>query len=433
MQRSTPARAPDLRRGVVGVACFALATALVLLGAGSAHAGPMEDALCGSYQGTCSLAPSTSVASSDQLLGVTAQGSPGVRLLVQFYVVEFNSKGQVTALLPSGDPVEGTTNSRGHLSGPSVVPRSLPDVPSGWGFVGLADDTSLDLTTRLGRVVELEGRTLKLLGDGFADQKPVGVALDMHVIGNVRGIGYWVEYLADDGRWTPAPGHGYGSVQRLRNSPGEISLLTYTVPAELVAGKQYRFRVNHHLNFAGSEDRPVAAPAYSEWTVIPSEQGKAQDRGQQFDPSKGPGAPDHEGPGNGPGDGAPAPTPTPAPAPTPTPAPAPTAPGKPAPPVPGAPLPSSPPTAAPSASPSPTPSTSPSSAPPVPAAPSGARAADVDQVWGDEARVAMEARAGETRAEVSWALALTLVALVASPVLWVALRRRWARASEETW
>ncbi len=234
------------------------------------------------------------MAAHDQLLRVRATGNPGTLLTFQFYLVEFNSLGELTGLVASGEPVQATTRAlgggRGDLRDPArLVPRTVPDVPGGWGFVGLADDTSLDLTTRLGTVVEFGGRTLKLLGDGYADQKPVGVPLDLQVIGNVPGVGYWVEYLAPDGTWTALPGQGYDASQRLLSSPGEISHLTYTVPEGLVAGQPYRFRVNHHLNYGGAEDRPIASPAYNEWTVVPSEQGEARARGQNFDRTKGPG------------------------------------------------------------------------------------------------------------------------------------------------
>lgn len=434
-----------------------LATVLVAAGpfaAGSAHAaGAHQSALCDGYTvGTCAITTDSRVAAQDQLLRVQAVGHPGVSLTLQFYVIEFNSRGQITGLVPSGNPVEGVTRSlsggRGTLDEARLVPRTVPDVPGGWGFVGLADDTSLDLRSRLGAVVEFGGRTLKLLGDGYADQKPVGVPLDLHVIGNVPGVGYWVEYLAADGTWTAVEGQGYGAAQRLLSSPGEVSHLSYTVPTDLVPGQAYRFRINHHLNYGGAEDRPIAAPAHAEWTVIPSEHGEAGERGQQLDPSKGPGTPDPQGPGDtgGGGNGSPAPAPSGPPGPG--------SPGGPGGTVP--PKPSSPPAPeaddadpqAPAAAPPPQPTTAagaprPSSSagpsattgPDAPTSTPGgsAPASSSDPIWGEEARAVPPPRIGETHETTRWALAALLLALLASPAAWMWARHRFSSRGGDSW
>ncbi|MBC9734029.1 hypothetical protein [Nocardioides marmotae] len=456
------------RRPAVLVVAGLLAWAPVGWPTTAQAAGPSQSALCDGYTaGPCSLSVTTDAgaAAPGQLLRVTGEGNPGTRLVLQFYVVEFNSRGQVTGLVPSGDPVEGTTRAltggRGTLDQVRLVPRAVPEGPSGWGFVGLADDSSLDLSTRIGQVVEFSGATLRLLGDGYADQKPVGVPLDMHAIGNVPGVGYWVEYLADDGSWTPVPGHGYGAAQRLRSSPGEISHLSYVVPADLVPGQAYRFRVNHHLNYGGAEDRPVAAPAYAEWTVVPSEHGEAGTRDEQLDPAKGPGVPDPEGPagndGGGPGGGGGSPAPGPGPgapaAPQPS---APSAPAAPAPtPAPGSPpAPGAAPTSAPPASATAAPatpgqgsqgspqpqapgSTAPGATAPgaaSPAAAGSAPATSSDPVWGEEARPLAAPRIAEAAEPTKWMLAGVLVALLATPALGVWLRRRTASSGRgEAW
>ncbi|NPC95217.1 hypothetical protein [Nocardioides sp. zg-DK7169] len=458
-----------LRRPALAVAGLVV-VASVAWPAPAQAAGPSQSALCDGYAvGSCSLSVTidAGAAAPGQLLRVTGAGNPGTRLALQFYVVEFNSRGQVTGLVPSGEPAVGTTRAlgggRGTLDEVKLVPRAVPDVPSGWGFVGLADDSSLDLSTRIGQVVEFGGATLRLLGDGYADQKPVGVPLEMHAIGNVAGVGYWVEYLADDGTWTPLPGQGYGAAHRLLSSPGEISHLRYVVPPELVAGQAYRFRVNHHLNYGGAEDRPIASPAYAEWTVVPSERGVTGPRDEQLDPSKGPGVPDPEVPGgndggdadgdggnggNG-GEGGSAGTPGPGPgAPTGPPAPSgPSAPSGPAAPEPSAPSspPSSPPPA-PSASakattgqgrqgtPSPQApgAMAPGSSSPAPGGKAPAPASD--PVWGEEARPLVAPRVAEAPDTTKWMLAGALVALLASPALWVWLRRRTASSGrDEAW
>ena len=460
MQRPARLRTRSgLRRPALAVAGLVVVASVAWLAPAHA-AGPSQSALCDGYTvGSCSLSVTmdAGAAAPGQLIRVTGAGNPGTRLVLQFYVVEFNSRGQVTGLVPSGEPAEGTTRAlgggRGALDEVKLVPRAVPDVPSGWGFVGLADDSSLDLSTRIGQVVEFGGATLRLLGDGYADQKPVGVPLEMHAIGNVAGVGYWVEYLAADGTWTPVPGQGYGAAQRLLSSPGEISQLSYVVPPELVAGQAYRFRVNHHLNYGGAEDRPIASPAYAEWTVVPSEHGVAGPRDEQLDPAKGPGVPDPEVPaGNDGGGGEDGPGETPGPGPG-----APTGPSAPS--VPAAPEPSAAPSApsapsAPPSSPPPTPSASATAttgqgrqdapSPQAPAAPAPgasspapggkAPAPASDPVWGEEARPLVAPRVAEAPDTTKWMLAGALVALLASPVLWAWLRRRTASSGrDEAW
>lgn len=474
MQRSAPPRTRfGLRRPAPALAGLVVVASVAWLAPAQAG-GPSQSALCDGYAvGTCSLSVTidAGAAAPGQLLRVTGAGNPGTRLVLQFYVVEFNSRGEVTALVPSGEPAEGTTRAlgggRGTLDEVKLVPRAVPDVPSGWGFVGLADDSSLDLSTRIGQVVEFGGATLRLLGDGYADQKPVGVPLEMHAIGNVAGVGYWVEYLAADGAWTPVPGQGYGAAQRLLSSPGEISHLSYVVPPELVPGQAYRFRVNHHLNYGGAEDRPIASPAYAEWTVVPSEHGVAGLRDEQLDPAKGPGVPDPEAPAGddgGEADGGPGRPQGPGPG----------APPEPLPPDPSGPSgPSAPePSAATSAPSAPSAPAAPSSSPPAPSASAPAPSASApattgqgrqdapapqapgatapgvsspapggkapapasDSVWGDEARPLVAPRVAQAPDTAKWMLAGALVALLASPALWAWLRRRTASSGQdEAW
>jgi hypothetical protein len=321
-----------------------LAVPAALTASPALAAGATQSALCDGYQaGNCAITPDNGPIMSDgEPRGVTVYGRPGVQVSVQFYVIEFNRAGQITGLVPSGTPATGTTAEvrpgEGVLNGARIVPRTSGSLGGGWGFVGLADDGDIDLRRRLGTVVQFGGRTLRSLGDGFAEQKPVGTPLDLHVIGNVQGVGYWVEYRDANGDWVPVPGHGYGSATHLASTPGEISQLTYTVPGTLTRGREYTFRVNHHLNYGGSPDRPVADPAFLEWTVIPAATGEESGRGNNFDPGLGPGeedGPDDGGPGDGdPGDGDPGdgpedpeptqePDPTDAPDPTPSPEPTP--------------------------------------------------------------------------------------------------------------
>ncbi|MBM9461774.1 hypothetical protein JK386_17925 [Nocardioides sp. zg-536] len=453
MPRALPASAPTRVARAAAAVCIALVTVV----SSSSHAGAAgkvgqsQSVLCDGYTaGTCSVTTDSTVAAQDQLLRVSATGNPGAHLVLQFYVIEFNSRGELTGLVPSGAPVDGVTRDlgagRGRLDDARLIPQAVADVPGGWGFVGLAADSSLDLSTRVGQVVEFGGRTLKLLGDRYAEQKPVGVSLSLHVLGNVPGVGYWVEYLADDGTWTPLPGHGYGAAQRLLASPGEISQLTYSVPTELTPGQPYRFRVNHHLNYGGAEDRPVADPAHAEWVVVPSEHGRTQPLGQQFDPTKAAGQPDPRTPGGGSGGGAGGGGATPPPASPPATSPA--APGgAPAPdptqgddaPAPAAPRPAdgeqaTPPPVTPSPAGSTGPTDDASSAGAAPsAAPAAPAPAGTATVWGDEPRADAAPRAGETPRPLTWSLTLALLGLVAAPGIWLWWRRRGMADRGESW
>lgn len=293
------------RRSAVAAACCTLALPVsVALDVAPAWADPTT--LCQGAPNGCGIAIHTPGArgtqvtsvQSDQAIDVHLAGNPGVEALVQFYSIEFDAAGAITGLVPGGAP------AKVRVSSPTpMIPRATAGTAGGWGFFGLAADTSIDLRSRVGAVVEFGGRTLKLLGDGYAEQKPVGTPLEMWTLGNVKGVGYWVEYLADSGEWLPTPGHGYSSPTRAMTSPGEIAVITYTVPTDLAAGKRYRFRINSHLNFSGGPEQLVADPSYVEWNVVASagagdggDEGDGgggagpvpAERGRQFDPNAGP-------------------------------------------------------------------------------------------------------------------------------------------------
>ena len=487
MPRSSPTRVR-----VALLAAGVVAATVVGPGVGAAAAsGAVQQALCvGHAPGPCQVSTGQSFVASDQLLRASVSGNAGVQVELQFYAVEFNSAGQVTRLVPSGEPVTGTTARSGTQI--VLVPRTVPDLPGGWGFIGLADDDSIDLRTRLGQLVEFSSRHIRLLGDGYAEQKPMGVELDMHVLGHVTGARYWVEYLADDGTWTPVPGQGYTAAQRLRTSPGEREHLTYTVPETLTPGRAYTFRVNTHLNYDGGSDRMVADPVFAEWLVVPVEEGKAKERAGDLDAGKGPGLPDPSpsdedgagGDGAGGDDDAPGgaggssedegeATPVPdigasadptAPDPTapdpmasnPT-ASNPTAPGAAAPSTATPDIPStsdgrapreqeSTPEAGDSSLPPEEPSSGPTggadaSGAPTSASPSATGAGAVpaptsgagDAVWGEEARTVAAPRAGEAPTPLRWGLAWLLALVLAGPLGWPLVRRRVKATTEDVW
>lgn len=311
----TPQRAN--RPWLKAVTVFAVVVTFVLHGT-AAHAGTMQDDLCAGSGGPngCSVSH-TDMDDSINLgtrLGLSARGNPNVDVSLMVYLVEFNSAGAITDLIPASAPVTGrTSDPYGNFNGAQVTVFQPDGFPSGgWLFVGLTDDQGLDLTRRIGKLLQFGGDTLRLLGDGYAAQKPVGQTLTMDVMGQVPGIRYWIEYQDDSGAWVPVPGQGFHDSTRLSGPPSQRRQLSYHVPADLTVGALYLFRINSELNFGGAPNIPVAKPGYVEWTVMPSNSPVAKAKGKDFDPNLPAGVPDTE------------PTPQPSPEPTPTPQPTPT-------------------------------------------------------------------------------------------------------------
>jgi hypothetical protein len=229
---------------------------------------------------------------------VSVRGNPGVPVTLRAYTVEFNSAGQITDLVPASDPVSaGTTNAAGQINSVTLAPdaqnyRSV----GGWLYVGLADDTGIDLRQRTGVLFGFGGSTVYLLGDGYAQQKPIGQELAMDVIGQVRGLKYWVQYQDDDGTWRDVPGQSYVDAQQLTGPENERRQVTYHIPASLTLGKPYKFRVNRQANYGGDVSQPLAKQSFAEWTVIPSKTPVTNPRGKDFDPGAAPGVADVDEP-----------------------------------------------------------------------------------------------------------------------------------------
>lgn len=386
----------------------------------AAAAGATQDRLCDGAPSGCKISASPDPVLLGWPLTATVQGKANGSFRVQFYVIQFNSAGAITGLVPLGSARDGTTDSRATPSA-SVALDLGSDLSTegGWGFVGLVDDDSLDLTTRLGAVIGFGNNAPHLLGDGYAYQKPVATELDLQVVGNKRA-GYWVEYQDDRGKWVALPGQGYDDQIYLRNSPGEVGHIAYTVPDTLTRGKPYTFRLNTSLNYSGST--LITKAGFSEWTVVPSDSPKKQGRGKNFDPTLPAGHADQ-----------PDPVPSYSPTPTSTATPTPTPSGE------GTPRPSSGPGAAtssattattagsPTAGSSQTPTTTASSAQAGGAAsPSAAASRSADPaVWGKEATAApawlSESRpAGTTVAIIA---GIVVAMLMAAPLAWWA----WSR------
>ncbi|MFC6152295.1 hypothetical protein [Nocardioides yefusunii] len=429
-------------------------------GSSSQGSSSQRSALCDSYAGECritvsgtSLGGSGDSVNAGQTLGAAAQGNRGATVDLQFFRVEFNRDGELTELVPVGEPVAHTVGG----SGARLWVVADRTTSTGWGYVGLASETGNDVSQRMGVFVGYGGNMLRLLGDGYADQKPADTVLDLHVVGQVASVGYWVEYQDESGAWQPVPGQGLTAPQFVDAPANEIGHLSYTVPATLTPGRSYTFRANTQLNYAGG--KLISKPAFATWTVVPSATPQAQDRGQNFDQDKGPAAPT---PSAGPS--APQPSSQPSSQPsgqaTPTrpeasgdsapsaPAPSAPAPSAPAPsaPAPRAPTPTSPsaPVTAPSAVPSsaansaPSPAsgttapttTAPTTTAPTATAPSstaagtGASASGTGPVWGEEASADLQAVAQPVDSRISGLVGVAVLLLVLAPVTWWVLSRR---------
>ena len=262
-----------------------------MAGASAVAASADQSALCDGARAGCSVKVDRTVLNSGQPLNTTVRGNPEVEVGLRFYLIEFNAAGAITGLSPQGPKQTATTSAQGRAD--LVFRPGAGDgdssTPGGWGFVGFADDDNLDLTERLGQIVAFGNSAVRLLGDGYAYQKPVEAELDMYVVGNKRA-GYWVEYQDDDGDWVPLAGQGPDDPINLRNATGEIGHIPYTIPAGLTEGKPYTFRLNTVLNYSGG--KLLKDAGFTEWIVVPSDSPKKQGRGKNFDPSLPAGKPD---------------------------------------------------------------------------------------------------------------------------------------------
>lgn len=407
-----------------------LAPLLGVLVPSAATAAPADQgALCDGAPDGCSVTAEKASVASGQPLNITVRGNPGAEVSLRLYLVEFNSAGAITGLAPQGAEQKATTSDRGRADLAFAPGAGDGDAASvgGWAFVGLAADDSLDLTHRLGALVAFGNNSVRLLGDGYAYQKPVDTELDLHLIGNKKA-GYWVEYRAEDGTWTPLPGKGPERPTNLRNDPGEVGQIPYTVPAGLTQGKPYTFRLNTTLNYSGGSLLKDAG--FTEWIVVPSDQPRQQGRGKNFNPDLPAGTADRPDP-------VPSYTPEPTESATPSPSPTPSGTGS-TPPTtkpPSAKPSSRPSTSRPSPNPSasrsaqatastsPTPQPSPTLSAPPPATPtptpSASNTAD-GAVWGNEATPPPAAPLTATPASfpVATATAVLLVLLAAAPLGW---------------
>lgn len=442
--RSAPRQQPCLDVAVVSsLTGVLLLVAALLVGplAVFAHAGgPQRSALCAGRE-ICAITPTAQV-NVGEVLQLSVRGNSGARLDLQIYSVQFNRSGALTGLVPVGDVETRTTQAAAsNLSVPMIADTRTV---SGWGFLGLTEEAGQAPDQRLGAFFGFGGAsTMLLLGDGYAEQKPTGTPLEMHVVGTQPKVKYWVEYRNDSGTWTAVPGQGMTNAQSFETPSNEVAGISYQVPAHLTRGQGYEFRITSNLNYTTGGNL-VATPAFTEWTVVPSATGGVeQDRGKNFDPSLAPGKPD---PTNDPTTG-----PTAPPSAVPTHRPSVSTPGpgdgtgsagpsgQPAiasPAAPTAPSGTGAPTAVPSGPPSPSPTPSASataSASARPTAGASGPSAPSGMVWGAEelgTPVAANRPAGRT---VSGLLTVVGAVLLAGPLLWwLAHRHRTRTRPEDT-
>ncbi|HTW18313.1 MAG TPA: hypothetical protein VMF51_24530 [Nocardioides sp.] len=234
-----------------------------LVGPGHADAvGRTQSALCANNPG-CALITTTDTVNVGDFVFVNVRGNAGVQVGVRLYLVEFNAQGTVTALHPAGETATARTRDDGIYRGLRLVPEQPPESHAGgWLWVGLADDTSMDFTRRLGELIPYGGPAVRLLGDGYTHVKPVDRRLSMEVIGHVRGMPYWVEYQTEAGEWVDLPGYGEGHPQVLNSAPDKRERIEYSVPANFLGRSEpYKFRIIRE--YGGQE---ASAP----WDVEPA-------------------------------------------------------------------------------------------------------------------------------------------------------------------
>lgn len=228
-------------------------------------------ALCADHAKPCAVQLDGTVRES-AYIDVTVLGAPGTSTSVQAYRVTLN-----------GDRIDGLTaysSATPARLGPTGVARSgvgLPALPDsatgGFVFVSLAGMADTDVSRMVGSFAVLGAASPMLLGDGYADQKPVGQVLDLQYYAAIPASRFAVDQQADDGSWHEVTAQAQPG--DLAMSADSIGHVRYTVPRGLQQ-KAYTFRLRNT-----TVNRVV-----STWTVIPSLNPASQNRAGVWTPPR---------------------------------------------------------------------------------------------------------------------------------------------------
>ena len=258
-------RSPTLRRALAAAGAVALGLASTPL----AHAAPPPGALelCQEAPSGCAIrvADDTREGATNS---VTVQGAPHVRVKLRAYQAIADG-AELKELKPLGDGVEVVTNRGGIATVDLSIPAVVKDASSGWALISVDGVTGTDVSTTVGTFAPFGARIPTVLGDGFAVEKPVGVPLDLHVVGSIRGTRFAVEIEHDDGTWEDV------TLQHTHvdAAPDEDAIVQYALPRGLTSTpKKLRLR-----NITDSSIDSI-------WLATPSADGTPAQLDERFVP-----------------------------------------------------------------------------------------------------------------------------------------------------
>lgn len=202
---------------------------------------------------------------------VTVQGRPGARVRVVIYAASLDD-GRVTALTPVASGDEVFVGSSGTVSTRVAIPPVTDDLSGGWALVSLEGVTLAGLADTVGGWVPFGSRIPTLLGDGYAEDKPVGRPLELSLVGTIPGSKFAVDYADASGIWRDATAPDAANEPAAR--PDEVATVSYVVPRGL-SPQAYTFRLRN-LTSGTSE---------ATWSVVPSATGVERERTSWTEPA----------------------------------------------------------------------------------------------------------------------------------------------------
>lgn len=251
----------------------AIAAALTLwcaAGSSTAHAAPpaQASALCTDAPHGCGVTVAA-FAREGATVPVVVHGRPGTRVTLMAYQAIIDDQGQLAELTPLGAGQEVLTNSFGAVSVEFTIPAVVTHESSGWALISVDGLSSTDTSMTVGTFVPFGARRPKILGDGYASDKPVGEVIEVQAVGAISGSRFVVEYQANDGQWhdiTVGEAHASGS-------PAEPFTIAYQLPRGLTDEP-------HQLRLSNVTDSAIS----SVWLATPSADGQVADVKPVFTP-----------------------------------------------------------------------------------------------------------------------------------------------------
>lgn len=159
---------------------------------------------------------------------VTVFGAPHARVQVVAYQAIADGT-ELTELRQIGDGIELIVGSQGVSHVNLAIPAVVEEPSSGWVLISVGGVTGTDVSMTVGTFVPFGARIPSVLGDGYAESKPVGESLELHYVGAIPRTRFGVEYLDDSGTWRDIT---IGTSQTSPR-PENISTIEYMLPRGL--------------------------------------------------------------------------------------------------------------------------------------------------------------------------------------------------------